>query len=106
MPHVYLEDQLSVLLVALALSFLNAVVKPILTILTIPITLFSFGLFLLVINALMILIADKLVSGFRVDGFLWAMAFSLVLSIISGVINTLIGANRVVIHHHREEEDL
>ena len=57
------------ILVAVVLGFLNAIVKPILQILTIPITIFTLGLFLLVINAGLILLADKLVDGFHVNGF-------------------------------------
>ena len=72
------------ILVALVLAFLNTIVKPILTILSLPITFFTLGLFLLVINALIILFADKLVDGFIVDGFWTALWFSLVLSLVSG----------------------
>ena len=72
------------LLVAVVLAFLNTIVKPILTVLSLPITFFTLGLFLLVINALIILFADKLVDGFRVDGFWTALWFSLVLSLVSG----------------------
>jgi len=71
-------------LVAVVLAFLNTIVKPILTILSLPITFFTLGLFLLVINALIILFADRLVDGFRVDGFWTALWFSLVLSLVSG----------------------
>lgn len=105
MPHVFMENHLTALLVALALSFLNAIVKPILTIFTIPITIFSFGLFLLVINAIIILMADKLVDGFRVDGFWWALLFSLVLSAATGLLNTIFGFNQTKIYHHREGDN-
>ena len=60
-------------LVAMVLAFLNTIVKPILTILSLPITFFTLGLFLLVINAFIILFADKLVDGFKVDGFWTAL---------------------------------
>ncbi len=70
-------------LVAIVLAFLNTIVKPILTILSLPITFFTLGLFLLVINAIIILFADKLVDGYRVDGFWTALWFSLVLSLVS-----------------------
>ena len=75
------------LLVAMVLAFLNTIVKPILTILSLPITIFTLGLFLLVINALIILFADKLVDGFKVDGFWTALWFSLVLSLVSSFLN-------------------
>ncbi|MBL7103269.1 MAG: phage holin family protein, partial [Bacteroidales bacterium] len=57
--------------------------KPVLVFLTIPITILTFGLFLLVINAVIILIASSLVSGFYVEGFWWALLFSLIMSLIS-----------------------
>ncbi|HEY0031138.1 MAG TPA: phage holin family protein [Bacteroidia bacterium] len=77
---------LTALVVAAVLSFLNAVLKPIMIILTIPVTVFTFGLFLLVINALMILLADKIVDGFHVDGFWYALLFSLILSLVTSVL--------------------
>jgi putative membrane protein len=93
LPGVQLDDYLSALLVALVLAFLNTIVKPVLTILTIPITVVTLGLFLLVINALIIIFAEKLVSGFHVDGFLWALIFSLILSLFTSVLNALFGVN-------------
>jgi putative membrane protein len=80
-------------MLAVVLAFLNAVVKPILTVLTIPITIFSLGLFLLVINAGIILMAQKLVNGFRVDGFLTALIFSVILSLSTGILNAVFGLN-------------
>ena len=74
------------LLVAIVLAFLNSIVKPILTILSLPITIFTLGFFLLVINGLIVLFADKLVDGFKVDGFWTALWFSLVLSLVSGIL--------------------
>jgi putative membrane protein len=62
---------------------LNGFLKPVLVILTIPITIFTFGLFLLVINGIIILFASSLVSGFYVEGFWWALLFSLIMSLIS-----------------------
>lgn len=78
-------------LVAVVLAFLNTIVKPILTILSLPITFFTLGLFLLVINAFIILFADKLVDGFKVDGFWTALWFSLVLSIVSAILEAFSG---------------
>lgn len=78
---------------ALVLAFLNTVVKPILTLLTIPITLLTLGFFLLIINAVIIILAGKLVPGFHVDGFLWALVFSLVLSLCTSILNMLFGLN-------------
>ena len=75
------------LLVAVVLAFLNTIVKPILTILSLPITFYTLGLFLLAINAVIILFADKLVDGFKVDGFWTALWFSLVLALVSSFLN-------------------
>jgi putative membrane protein len=79
------------LLVAVVLAFLNTIVKPLLTILSLPITFFTLGLFLLVINALIILFADKLVVGFKVDGFWTALWFSIVLWFVNGFLELLKG---------------
>lgn len=93
LPGVTVDNYRTALLVAVALAFLNAIVKPILTVLTIPITIFSLGLFLLVINALMIIIAERLVPGFKVDGFGLAIVFSIILSLVTWILNTLFGLN-------------
>lgn len=91
LPGVRIEDNnfFTALLVAVVLAFLNAVVKPIMVVLTIPITIVSLGLFLIVINALIILLASKLVSGFHVDGFWWALLFSLILSMVTSILESL-----------------
>lgn len=68
---------------ALLLGFANAVLKPLLILLTLPLTLLSFGLFLLVINALMILLVSSLVRGFRVSGFWTAFFASILISLLS-----------------------
>jgi putative membrane protein len=90
---VQLDDYPSALMMAVVLAFLNAIVKPVLTFLTIPITIVTLGFFLLVINALIIIFAEKLVPGFHVDGFLTALVFSLVLSVTTGLLNFLFGVN-------------
>lgn len=88
LPGVNIKDNsfLTALIVAAVLAFLNAVIKPIMIILTIPITVITLGLFLLVINALMILLAAKIVDGFHVDGFWWALLFSLILSLVTSIL--------------------
>jgi putative membrane protein len=92
LPGVTVEGYGYALLVAVILSLANFIVKPILVILTIPITIITFGLFLLVINALIILLVDYLIlSGFQVDGFWWALAFSLILSIFNSLFADLAG---------------
>lgn len=88
-----MDDYMSALLVAVVLAFLNSIVKPILTMLTIPITILTLGFFLLAINAFIIIFAEKLVSGFHVNGFWWALLFSLILSVCTGILNMLFGVN-------------
>ena len=83
LPGVHINNFLSALFVAVVLAILNGILKPILIVLTIPVTILTFGLFLFVINALIILIASSLISGFYVDGFWWALFFSIILSFIS-----------------------
>jgi putative membrane protein len=90
LPGVHVEHYGYALLVAVVLAIVNAVIKPILVVLTIPITFVTFGLFLLVINALMILLADWIIrNGFTVDGFWWALLFSLILSVFNSLFNDL-----------------
>ena len=88
-PHISIDNNsfLTALVVAAVLSFLNGVVKPIMIVLTIPVTVFSFGFFLLVINALMIILAGKIVTGFHVHGFWWALLFSFILSLTTSLLD-------------------
>lgn len=72
-------------LLAAVIILINLTLKPLMVILTLPITFLSLGLFLLVINALVILMAAELIPGFYVEGFWWALAFSIVLSLVNGV---------------------
>ncbi len=93
LPGVYVDTFTTSLLVAIVLAFMNSIVKPILTVLTIPITIMSLGLFLIVINGVIILMTDKLIDGFEVKGFWWALLFSFILSITTGILNMLVGNN-------------
>ena len=89
LPGVQIDGFGSALILAVVLALLNLVVRPILVLLTIPVTILTLGLFLLVINALIILMAEYLIPGFQVDGFLWALIFSLVLSLIEAVLDAI-----------------
>lgn len=80
---IHMDDFISALIFAFVLALLNAVLRPILILLTIPITIFTLGLFLLVINALMILLVDNMLNSVRVDGFWWAMLFSILLTMVT-----------------------
>lgn len=89
LPGVSIADFKTALLVAIVLGLLNLIVKPVLVILTLPVTVLTLGLFLLVINALIVMWASSLVKGFKVDNFWWALLFSVVLSVISSVMLSL-----------------
>lgn len=89
LPGVSINSFTTALLVAIVLGLLNLIVKPVLVILTLPVTVVTLGLFLLVINALIVMWASSLVKGFKVDNFWWALLFSVVLSIISSVMLSL-----------------
>ncbi len=84
LPGVHTPDLTTALLVAVVLGFLNAVVKPLLVLLTLPVTVFTLGLFVLVINAAMVMLAARIVPGFTVNGFWWALIFSVVMWAVQG----------------------
>jgi len=88
-PHVVIDSFSTALIFALVLAFLNAIVKPILVILTLPVTILTLGLFLLIINILIIKMADGLVNGIYVDGWLWALIFGFLISFLSSFVQKL-----------------
>ena len=122
LPGVHVDGAITAIIVAAVLAFLNAIVKPILVLLTIPITVVTLGLFLLVINALMLMLGDwlmgssfdlpirrngaaecyalmilaaqKIVPGFSVDGFWIALLFSIVLSVVNAVFEGIAGSSK------------
>lgn len=81
----------SAVFVAALLAIVNVFIKPILIILSLPITILTFGLFVWVINALLILLVDKMVTGFKVRSFSWALIFGLVMSVISWFLFKIFG---------------
>lgn len=87
MPGVEVKTIFSAILVAVVLSLLDAVIKPLLILLTLPATILTLGLFLFVINACIILIDDHFVHGFNVDGFWYALLFSIVLSFFNSFVH-------------------
>ncbi len=89
LPGVHIAGFLTALVVAVVLGIINAIIKPILVILTLPINILTLGLFTLVINAFLVLLTSAIVPGFKVDGFLWALIFSIVLSIINMFLHSL-----------------
>ncbi|WP_340077799.1 phage holin family protein [Leptobacterium sp. I13] len=90
LPGVSVDTYWTAIIVALVLSLLNVIVKPILVILTLPVTIVTLGLFLLIINAIIIIFADKLVGGFSVSTIWWAVIFSLLLSFFQSILFSLL----------------
>ncbi|MBI4945547.1 MAG: phage holin family protein [Bacteroidetes bacterium] len=87
--RVQVDSFMTAVLVAIVLGGLNVLVKPLLILFSLPLVIFSFGLFLLVINTLMILLTDKFVDGFSVGGFWPALLFSIVMSIVTSILNAI-----------------
>ncbi len=83
LPGIHIASFWTAILVALVIAILNIFVKPLLIILTIPVTIFTLGLFLLVINAIIVLLAEALISGFVVDTFWWALLFSILMAVLN-----------------------
>jgi len=96
LPGVHVEAFLDALLVAIILAFLNAFLKPVLLILTFPLTVFTLGLFLFVLNAIIIMIADWMLDAIYVDTFWWALLFSLILSVFTSLLEGLFGIRKPV----------
>lgn len=89
LPGAHVSGFFDALIVALILALFSATLKPLLIILTIPVTVFTLGFFLLVINALMIMLADYFITGFVVDGFWWALLFGVILAIVNSIFEGL-----------------
>ncbi len=90
LPGVTISDAKTAVLVALVLALLNAFVKPVLIALTLPVTILTLGLFLLIINILIIYLAAYIVPGFRVDGWLSALLFSLIVALITYLLDAIL----------------
>ncbi|WP_439131389.1 phage holin family protein [Polaribacter sp.] len=90
LPGVAVTGYGAAIIVAIVISLLNLFVRPLLIFFTLPATIVTFGLFLFVINAIIILLADKLVDGFAVSGFLAAFFFSILLSIFRSFLFSLL----------------
>lgn len=80
---VEIKNFLSALVAALLIGLMNATIKPIFIFLTIPLTIVTLGLFILVIDAIILLLVDRILSGFKIKNFGWALLFSLVLALIN-----------------------
>lgn len=90
LPGISVDTYITAIIVAVVLSLLNFLVKPILVILTLPVTIVTFGLFLLFINAIIIMLADYFVAGFGVSNIWWALAFSFLLSFLQSILISIL----------------
>ncbi|WP_285268879.1 phage holin family protein [Kaistella rhinocerotis] len=90
---VHFEGFSTAIVFAIVLGVLNLIVKPILSILGLPLTIITLGLFSFVINAIVILIADYFIDGMVVDGFWWALIFSIALSLITSLLGGIAGSS-------------
>jgi len=89
LPGVKIADFWTAVMVAIILGLVNTFIRPVIILLTLPINLLTLGLFTLFINAFLILLVSSLVPGFTVKSFVWAIIFSLVLSLVSWFLHTL-----------------
>jgi putative membrane protein len=87
LPGIKIDSFFTAIVVAAVLSVLDAFVKPLLILLTLPATILTLGLFLFVINAFIILIAEHFVTGFKVESFWFALLFSILLSILNSFVH-------------------
>lgn len=90
LPGVAINSYTTAILVAITIAMLNVLVRPILIVLTLPVTIVTLGLFLFIINALIIVLAGKLIGGFYVSGLFSALLFSILLSIFRSFLFSLL----------------
>lgn len=84
---IQIDSFMTALVVAVVMAILNVTLKPLLIVITIPITIVTFGLFLLVLNVLILYVAEAFIDGFHIAGFWWALAFSVLVSVVNGVLS-------------------
>lgn len=89
LPGVHVDNFWIALVTAVVLGIINTFVRPVLIALTLPLNILTLGLFTLIINALLVLLAANIVPGFVVDNFWWALLFSVILSIVSSFLNAV-----------------
>ncbi|MBT0607675.1 phage holin family protein [Aequorivita echinoideorum] len=94
LPGVMVDGYGTAIVVAIVIALLRLIVKPILILFTLPITIITFGLFLLIVNAIIILMADFFVGGFNVASIWWALLFSLLLSLFQSILFSLLKEER------------
>ena len=89
-PGFHIDSYSTALIVALVLGILNMLLKPLLVLFTLPATILSFGLFIFVINAILLILASQFIKGFRIDSFFTAIIAAIVISIVSSILSTII----------------
>ena len=94
LPGIHITSPLSALLAGVILGFVNAIVRPVLFFLTLPLTLLTLGLFIFVLNAICFALTAWLVPGFSVDGFFSAVFGALLVSVVSWILNGLVVGRR------------
>lgn len=90
LPGVQISGFAAALILAVVLGLINAILRPILLLLTLPINVVTLGLFTLVINALLVLLADSIVPGFEVSGFITALIFAVILTLVRGILGAIV----------------
>ena len=94
LPGLHVRDPFAALIAGAILGFVNAIVRPVLFLLTLPLTLVTLGLFIFVLNALCLELTAALVPGFAIDSFWWALLGALLVSVVSWILNGLLAEGR------------
>ncbi|MBI5126444.1 MAG: phage holin family protein [Candidatus Taylorbacteria bacterium] len=94
LPGVSVSGLGAALILAVVLGLINAILRPMLLLLTLPINVITLGLFTLIINALLVLLADSIVTGFNVEGFLPALIFAVILTFVRGILSSLVDGDK------------
>ena len=90
LPGVMVRNLTAAVVTALVLGLINAIIRPILIVLTLPLTIVTLGLFIFILNALLVLLTGAIVPGFDVRNFWWALLFSLVFSVVSFILHRVV----------------
>jgi putative membrane protein len=90
LPNVHLTDMSAAAILVIVMGLLNATVKPVLKLIGFPITVLTLGIFLLIINVIIVKLADYLMNSFSVEGFLSALIFSIALSLVTSVVDMIV----------------
>ena len=89
LPGIHIDGFFTAIIVAIGLAIVNMFIKPIVLLLTLPFNILTLGLFTFIINGLMVILVSTFIPGFKVDSFLWAMIFSIVLWAVNFVLHSL-----------------